>query len=62
MKNKVKSGKEIVDDFFKNIENIDGVDKEIAKMLTNLYENDKLTEINVKNELPKLRIQDGNKD
>ncbi|ENA1795329.1 hypothetical protein ABF176_002170 [Flavobacterium psychrophilum] len=62
MKNKVKSGKEIVDDFFKNIENIDGVDKDIAKMLTNLYENDKLTEINVKNELPKLRIQDGNKD
>ena len=47
---------------FKNIENIDGVDKDIAKMLTNLYENDKLTEINVKNELPKLRIQDGNKD
>lgn len=62
MKNKVKSGKEIVDDFFKNIENIDGVDKDIAKMLSNLYENDKLTEINVKNELPKLRIQDGNKD
>lgn len=62
MKNKVKSGKEIVDDFFRNIENIDGVDKDIAKMLTNLYENDKLTEINVKNELPKLRIQDGNKD
>lgn len=62
MKNKVKSGKEIVDDFFKNIENIDGVHKDIAKMLTNLYENDKLTEINVKNELPKLRIQDGNKD
>ena len=54
--------KKFVDDFFKNIENIDGVDKDIAKMLTNLYENDKLTEINVKNELPKLRIQDGNKD
>ncbi|MBG7613187.1 hypothetical protein IU405_13110 [Polaribacter sp. BAL334] len=62
MKNKVKSGKEIVDDFFKNIEDIDGVDKDIVKMLTNLYENNKLTEINVKNELPKLRIQDGNKD
>jgi len=62
MKNKVKSGKEIVDDFFKNIENIDGVDKEIAKMLASLYQNDKLTEINVKNELPKLRIQDGNKN
>jgi hypothetical protein len=62
MDGKVKSGKEIVDDFFKNIENIEGVDKEIAKMLVSLNENDKLTEINVKNELSNLRIKDGSKD
>jgi len=61
MDGKVKSGKEIVDDFFKNIENIEGVDKEIAKMLVSLNENDKLTEINVKNELSNLRIKDGSK-
>ena len=53
MADKVKSGKEILDDFFNGIE-------DIAKMLSELYQNDKLTDINVKNELQKLR--DGNKD
>jgi len=62
MKDKVKSGKEILDDFFDNIEEIENVNKDIAKMLVNLYRNDKLTDINVKNELQKLREQDDNKD
>ncbi|WP_158730240.1 MULTISPECIES: hypothetical protein [unclassified Flavobacterium] len=60
MENKVKSGKEILDDFFENIENIENVDKDIAKMLADLYKQNKLTDVNVKNELPKLRIKDGN--
>lgn len=62
MKGKVKSGKEIVEDFFKNIENIEGVDKEIAKMLISLNKNDKLTENNVRNELSNLRIKDDSKN
>jgi len=57
---KVKSGKEILDDFFNGIQEIENVDKDIAKMLSELYQNDKLTDTNVKNELQKLR--DGNKD
>jgi hypothetical protein len=60
MADKVKSGKEILDDFFNSIEEIENVDTDIAKMLSELYQNDKLTDINVKNELQKLR--DGNKD
>ncbi len=60
MADKVKSGKEILDDFFNGIEKIENVDTDIAKMLSELYQNDKLTDINVKNELQKLR--DGNKD
>ncbi len=60
MADKVKSGKEILDDFFNGIEEIENVDKNIAKMLFELYQNDKLTDTNVKNELQKLR--DGNKD
>ena len=60
MKDKVKSGKEILDDFFENIENIENVDKDIAKMLADLYKQNKLTDVNVKNELPKLRVKDGN--
>ena len=60
MVEKVKSGKEILDDFFNGIEEIENVDTDIAKMLSELYQNDKLTDTNVKNELQKLR--DGNKD
>ena len=60
MAEKVKSGKEILDDFFNDIEEIKNVDTVIAKMLSELYQNDKLTDTNVKNELQKLR--DGNED
>lgn len=60
MESKVKSGKEILDEFFKNIENIPDVDKDIAKMLSNLYDQNKLTDTNVKNELPNLPKKDGN--
>ena len=60
MESKVKSGKEILDDFFENIESIANVDKDIAKMLADLYAQGKLTDVNVKNELPKLPAKDGN--
>lgn len=60
MTKKVKSGKEILDDFFNNIEEIDGVDSGIAKMLSSLYLEDKLTDTNVKNGLQKLRDGDKN--
>lgn len=62
MIDKVKSGKEILDDFFDNIENIKDVDPEIAKLLSRLYYEDSLTEKMVKNELEKLREQNVNKD
>ncbi len=58
----IKSGKEILDDFFDNLEEVENVDKDISKLLAELYRNDKLTDTNVKNELEKLREQDGNKD
>jgi hypothetical protein len=60
MESKVKSGKEILDDFFKNIESIENIDLDIAKMLADFYEQGKLTDVNVKNELPKLPVKDGN--
>lgn len=62
MEENVKSGEEIVNDFFNSIEEIKGVDANIAKMLAKLYKEGKLTDINVKNELQKLREQDGDKD
>jgi len=60
--NKVKSGKEILDDFFGEISSIENVDKTIANSLAELYINGKLTDKNVVNELQKIRTENGNKN
>lgn len=60
MEEKVKSGKEILDDFFNRIEEITDVDKNIASMLAQLYKDDRFTDTNIKNELQKLRESDEN--
>jgi hypothetical protein len=62
MANKVKSGKEILDDFFSNISNIESVDKGLAECLATLYQQGKLTDTNVKNEFQYLRDKDANKN
>lgn len=62
MADTVKSGKEILEDFFSGIENIENVDPNIAKMIGQLYHEDKLTDANVKNELQRLRTEDEHKD
>lgn len=59
---KVKSGKEILDDFFKDISTIDNVSKTIAESLAELYFNGRLTEKNVVNELQKIRNENGNEN
>jgi hypothetical protein len=51
----VKSGKQILDDFFNEIENLPNVDKDIAKLFATLYSQNKFTDVNIKNELQKLR-------
>lgn len=61
-KNKVKSGKEIVDDFFKDISSIEDIDQTIAGALARLYANGKLTDKNVINELQKIRIDNANEN
>ena len=62
MDNIVKSGKEILDDFFSNISKIENIDDELAKSLSNLYQQGKLTDANIKNELSKLREKDDEKN
>ncbi len=52
---KVKSGKEILDDFFMEISNIENVDKDISTILYELYKENKLTEKAVINKLEELR-------
>ena len=58
----VKSGKEILDDFFNNIANIENVDTKIASCLSELYTNGKLSDKNVVNELQKIRLNNDNKN
>lgn len=62
MEKKVKSGKEILDDFFGNISEIENVDKALADSLTNLYKEGKLTDTNVKNKLLELRSKNASKN
>jgi len=55
--NTVKSGKEILDEFFRDISSIENIDKTIANMLMELYTDGKLTEKTVINELQKIRTK-----
>lgn len=58
-----KSGKQILDDFFNEIESLPEVDKEIAELFASLYAQNKFSDTNIKNELQKLReAKDENKD
>ncbi len=58
----VKSGKEVLDDFFASIESIENVDKTIASSLSDLFASGKFTDKNIINELQKIREENGNKD
>ncbi|OQY95362.1 MAG: hypothetical protein B6D37_05975 [Sphingobacteriales bacterium UTBCD1] len=62
MERKIKSGKEILDDFFTSIKEIENVDKALAESLTNLYKDGKLTDTNVKNKLSELRSKNASKN
>lgn len=62
MADKVKSGKEMLDEFFANISKIKGIDPKIAKELSDLYKNDNLTDSNLKNSLNKLREHERDED
>jgi hypothetical protein len=55
MSNELKSGQEILDEFFSQITNIDGVDKDVAEAVLKLYKDGKLTNTNLSNELSNIR-------
>lgn len=56
----IKSGKEILDDFFNTVRNINGVDEQIASTIEDLYKEGKLSQTNVSNALLKLREETDN--
>jgi hypothetical protein len=55
MTDAIKSGHEILDDFFYKIDEIEGVDGKVALLLKGLYQQGKLTHTNLSNELLKIR-------
>lgn len=62
MENNIKSGAEILDEFFENLGNLENIDPQIAEMFKNLYLEESLTEARVKNELEKLRNEKNSED
>lgn len=54
MDKKIKSGKDVIDEFFSEIYNIDNVDKKTIESLVSLYDEDKLTDKNIQNALDEL--------
>lgn len=54
MSDEIKTGKEVIDEFFAEIMNIKGVDEKIVAKLTSLYNEGKLTDTNIQNAIGQL--------
>ncbi len=54
MSDEAKSGREVIDEFFANILNIEGVDEKTAEKLISLYSEEKLTDTNIQNAMEQL--------
>jgi hypothetical protein len=55
MENQIKSGKEVVDEFFAEILNVEGTDEKTVEKLIELYSENKLTDSNIQNALEELK-------
>ncbi len=55
MTGQIKSGQEILDEFFSQIGNIEGVDQDVAQTVLRLYQEGKLTNTNLSNDLSTIR-------
>lgn len=59
---KIKTGKEILDNFFSEIHKIENVQPEMVELIKKLYDENKLTDSNLKNGLLDLRKKDKNEN
>lgn len=55
MSDKIKSGKEILDNFFSKVKNLGKADSSVIEIVSTLHKNNKLTNTNLTNELERLR-------
>ena len=60
MSEKIKSGKDVIDEFFSEIYNIDNVDEMTVEALVSLYDEGKLTDKNIQNAMEDLVQQELN--
>ncbi len=58
MNDAIKSGKEVIDEFFSEIYNVENADKTTIDILVSLYEKNKLTDTNLQNALDHLLQKD----
>lgn len=58
MNDAIKSGKEVIDEFFSEIYNVENADKATIDILVSLYEKNKLTDTNLQNALDHLLQKD----
>ena len=61
MSDETKSGREVIDEFFAEILNIEGVDEKTVEKLISLYSEDKLTDTNIQNAMEQLLQEELNK-
>jgi hypothetical protein len=57
MEKKLKSGKEILDEFFAEIPSVENTDAQITAMLVELHNSDKISEKNIINGLVEIRTK-----
>ena len=63
MNNEVKSGKEILAEFFATLEKVDSLDSDTVSVVIELFNDGKLSDRNIANALTQLREdQDSDKD
>lgn len=58
MAHSFKQGKQIVDDFFNNLDKISNVDKNIVKILKKLHNENKLSDKNIYNSLLNIKNEE----
>jgi len=54
MSGETKSGREVIDEFFAEIMNVEGVDEKTVEKLISLYSEEKLTDTNIQNAMEQL--------
>lgn len=60
MDEEIKSGKQILDEFFNSLKEIPDVSEDVARVLLELYKGNKLTAKNLANALSKIREESAN--